>query len=195
MSELTLKVVVPSFDGSQPLTPAVLNALLQGIQITLEGLAGSATISDGAVTTSKIADHAVTPAKLNPSVAGGGLQQDDSAGLSIPSDGITPARVLYGNVALAGSGSTAVDWSTGLSFRTTLTDNWTVSAFTSAKAGQTILIAVQQAAAGGKTVTWTPTIKWRGGATPVLTTTANKKDAFAILFDGVDFLGNYLQNF
>lgn len=195
MSELTLKVVVPSFDGSQPLTPAVLNGLLSGIAISLEGLAGSASISDGAVTTAKLADHAVTPVKLHSSVAGGGgLSLDDTNGLGIPTDGIVPARVKYPPVVLGTSGSVVIDWSAGFTFSSVLTGNITFD-FTGQRDGQRILLAVTQAAAGSKTVSWTPTIKWRAGVPPVMTATANKTDLFALLRIGSAWYGNYSQNY
>jgi hypothetical protein len=193
MSELTLKVVVPNFDGSQPFTDATLNALLQGIAISLEGLAGSATISDGAVVTAKLADHSVTPVKLSPTVAGGGLSADDVTGLSIPSDAITPARLKFNPTTLGTSGAVIIDWSQGFGFNTYLTGNITFD-FSNAKAGQSIRVRVKQAAAGAKTLSWTPTIKWRGGSAPTLTVTADKTDIIDLWFiDGV-YYGMFSQN-
>jgi len=78
--------------------------------------------------------------------------------------------------------SIAIDWSdkTKGKIRTiTLTGNPTIT-FTNAAVGQAILIRLIQDGTGSRTVTW-PTIKWPGGAAPVLTTTASKIDAFLIV--------------
>ena len=54
--------------------------------------------------------------------------------------------------------------------------------------GQKFIIRLTQDGAGSRTVTWFSTIKWAGGVTPTLTTTANKTDVFGFICTSA---GNY----
>lgn len=47
--------------------------------------------------------------------------------------------------------------------------------------GQMFLLTLVQDGSGSRTVTWFETIKWAGGAAPVLTATATKSDSIALL--------------
>lgn len=49
---------------------------------------------------------------------------------------------------------------------------------------QIFLVAITQDATGSRTVTWFSTIKWAGGSTPTLTTTASKRDVFGFIRTG-----------
>lgn len=49
---------------------------------------------------------------------------------------------------------------------------------------QIFLVSLTQDSGGNRTVTWFTTIKWAGGATPTLTTTANKRDTFGFIRTG-----------
>ncbi len=59
----------------------------------------------------------------------------------------------------------------------TLTGNPTL-AVSNVRVGQYFAIELIQDGNGNRTVSWFSTIKWVGGVTPTLTTTANKKDTF-----------------
>jgi hypothetical protein len=59
-------------------------------------------------------------------------------------------------------------------------------------AGQCFMIEIVQDDVGSRTVTWFDTIKWVDGATPVLTTTANKKDTFIFRCTGTDTYDGYI---
>jgi len=50
------------------------------------------------------------------------------------------------------------------------------------------VLRLQQDVTGGRVPTWFTTIKWAGGTTPTLTTTANKADVFGFLCTSA---GNY----
>jgi len=56
-----------------------------------------------------------------------------------------------------------------------------ILALSNADVGQTFVIRLTQDATGSRTVTWFSTIKWVGGVTPTLTTTANKTDVFGFI--------------
>lgn len=49
---------------------------------------------------------------------------------------------------------------------------------------QVFLISLTQDSGGSRTVTWFTTIRWAGGSTPTLTTTANKRDTFGFIRTG-----------
>lgn len=49
---------------------------------------------------------------------------------------------------------------------------------------QKFIVSITQDATGSRTVTWFSTIKWSGGVTPTLTTTANKRDTFGFIRTG-----------
>lgn len=49
---------------------------------------------------------------------------------------------------------------------------------------QKFIVSITQDAVGSRTVTWFSTIRWAGGSTPTLTTTANKRDTFGFIRTG-----------
>ena len=61
-------------------------------------------------------------------------------------------------------------------------------ALSNVDAGQKFIIRLVQDGTGSRTVTWFSTIKWPGGTTPTLTTTANKTDVFGFICTSA---GNY----
>lgn len=60
------------------------------------------------------------------------------------------------------------------------------------KVGQEIWLEITQDATGGRTVTWFSTIRWVDGATPVLSTGANKRDTFIIVVTGSGTYDGYV---
>lgn len=124
----------------------------------------------------------------------GYLTADAAGRAKMADDYLSPAKNLYGDVVLGTTGAVTIDWSLGETFSSVLTGNITLD-FSNTKAGQAILVGVQQSAGGANTVTWTPTIRWRNGSTPVLTATANKRDWFSIVKRGTEFFGNATQNY
>ena len=79
------------------------------------------------------------------------------------------------------------DLDTSSTHTVTLGGNRTL-ALSNADAGQKFIIRLVQDATGSRTVTWFSTIKWAGGVTPTLTTTANKTDVFGFICTSA---GNY----
>jgi len=55
---------------------------------------------------------------------------------------------------------------------------------------KTFTLVLTQDATGARTVTWPANVKWAGGFTPALSTTANKTDVFSFIsYDATNWLG------
>lgn len=104
-----------------------------------------------------------------------------------------PGQYLSARYALTDGATIAVDWNNGNIQTVTLGGNRTFT-FANPADGARYVLVVKQDATGSRTVTW-PTIKWVGGTSPTLTTTANKKDVISIIYDGTDYLGAANLNF
>lgn len=91
-------------------------------------------------------------------------------------------------------GASDIDWSllgfTGGIYTHDLTANKTFT-FSNLSAGQTILVRLTNDASN-YTVTW-PTVKWAGGAAPVMTIGA-KSDIYTFVYDGTDVFGSFVQD-
>lgn len=95
--------------------------------------------------------------------------------------------------ALTDSGTIALDWNNSNVQSVTLGGNRTFT-FANPLTGGRYLIVLKQDGTGSRTVTW-PTIKWQGGVTPTLTTTAGKVDLITLIYDGTDYYGIATANF
>lgn len=90
-------------------------------------------------------------------------------------------------VAASGAAQAIPDVSTDTLNLITLTTNCTFT-FPAAAAGKSLLIALIQDGTGSRTATWPATVKWPGGITPTLTTTAGKLDMFGFTcLDGANW--------
>lgn len=76
----------------------------------------------------------------------------------------------------------------------TLGDNRTL-ALSNSDAGQKFIIKLVQDGTGSRTVTWFSTIKWAGGVTPTLTTTANKADVFGFICTGTNTYDGFVVGY
>lgn len=100
---------------------------------------------------------------------------------------VLPAEELNPTITTDSDGATVTfDLSTSL-HQVTLGGNRTL-ALSNESVGQTFVIRLIQDGTGSRTVTWFSTIKWAGGVTPTLTTTASKVDVFGFI---VTSTGNY----
>lgn len=76
----------------------------------------------------------------------------------------------------------------------TLTGNATITMPT-ATAGKSFILLLKQDGTGSRTVTWS-TVKWPGGTTPTITSTASKQDIFSFFADGTNWYGTTVgQNY
>lgn len=106
-------------------------------------------------------------------VAGLGLGRLDATSAVVAGQGVTGRT--SGTLS---AGSAVIDCVAGNSHRRVLNGNVTTVTLNNAEVGSYHTIELVQDASGTRTVAWTPgsTIIWTGGAAPVLTTTANRKD-------------------
>lgn len=95
--------------------------------------------------------------------------------------------------ALTDGATIALDWNNGNVQSVTLGGNRTFT-FANPKDGGRYMLIIKQDATGSRTLTW-PTIKWQGGTTPTLTTTANKYDIISLVYDGTNYYGTAATNF
>jgi hypothetical protein len=79
-------------------------------------------------------------------------------------------------VVLTDAATIAVDMSTFINARVTLTDNRTLGQPSNTKVGQSGVISIIQDATGSRTLAYHADWKFAGGTDPVLTTTANARD-------------------
>lgn len=105
-----------------------------------------------------------------------------------------PGSQYYSQIKSLTDGATiALDWNDGNVQQVTLGGNRTFT-FANPRKGARYIIIVKQDGTGSRTVTW-PTIKWAGGSTPTLTTTASKKDVITLVYDyDGDYLGSAVLN-
>jgi hypothetical protein len=71
----------------------------------------------------------------------------------------------------------------------TLAGNRTLS-ITNAVANTYYQLTITQDATGSRTLTW-PTIKWKGGTAPTLTTAGGSYDIITLWYNGTNYYGNY----
>jgi hypothetical protein len=77
----------------------------------------------------------------------------------------------------------------------TLTGNCTFT-FPTATAGRSFFLLLRQDATGNRTVTWPAAVRWPGGTTPTITSTALRQDKYVFTADGTNWYGsNAGQNY
>lgn len=91
-------------------------------------------------------------------------------------------------VSASGAAVTLPDVTINTLHRITLTANCAITLPTPAP-GKSFTVVLVQDGTGSRTVTWNGTIKWPGGTTPTLTTTASKEDVITFLCTNVSWLG------
>lgn len=112
-------------------------------------------------------------------------------GISSEKNIVSGGQIL--SVAATLGSATEIDWNTGNVQIVALTAAKTLTFANPVEGGSYILI-VQQDSIGSRLVTW-PTIKWKAGTAPTLTTTANKHDIITLLYAGGAYYGIATLNF
>lgn len=186
----------------------VVKRLVKGSALTAAEGDNNLALIDQALGDLSAAPTSPAPDNVTIEVSGGAYQLKD-AGISsgIPSskygagsvlaaamgaDAILPVSVKSGATSVASAGGNAtIDWSLGFSFYGTLTEN-TTYAFSNTKDGQSISIAITQAASV-KTVTW-PSVKWSGGVAPTMSVGSGKVDVYTFIKVNGVFYGAVLAN-
>jgi hypothetical protein len=119
------------------------------------------------------------------SIANGGTGSTTVAAAAVA---LTPVAVNLGNL----TGTVNINWASGTHFYGTLTAN-TIFTFSNAYSGGTIVVRVYQTGTNAFTVTW-PTISWRGGSAPTMTTGTAAHDTTTIDYQNSTYDGSSLQN-
>ncbi len=109
---------------------------------------------------------------------------------------ITAERAITSEEGTVTAGATiTLNWDDGNQQYLSLTSNSVVTAFSNNTTGQTLRLVVCQDATGGRTFTFSPTIKWSGGTVPTQTSTLNKCDVYSFIQTTAGTLGSFNQNF
>ena len=87
--------------------------------------------------------------------------------------------------ALTDGATIAVDWNNGTVQSVTLGGNRTFT-FANGQDGGRYILIIKQDGTGSRTATWPVSVRWGGGLSPVLTTTATKTDYIGFIYNGVD---------
>lgn len=100
-----------------------------------------------------------------------------------------------GQQAITCADSVTIDWSLGSTAYMTF-DRATVAVTLSNPVnGQVYRFLVQQDGTGGRTLTWSTTVKWRGGSAPTLSTGANAIDILTLVYINGTWYGDVALNF
>ena len=140
------------------------------------------------------------------SIAGGGTGAGTLAGASIVTytgtETLTnktltnPTVTNYVETPYSANSSTAITLAltNGTVQIITLTGNATITMPT-ATSGKSFIMFLKQDATGSRTVTWS-TVKWAGGTTPTITSTASRQDILSFFADGTNWYGAVIsQNY
>lgn len=122
-----------------------------------------------------------------------GTGGDTLANSSVTIDGygtLTTAGQIGASVnVIASSGSSLdINWNNANIQRITLDANCAIT-FSNPVAGFSYLLILVQDSGGSKLVSSWPTIKWRGGTPPTLSTAGNAIDMISLVYDGTNYYG------
>lgn len=113
--------------------------------------------------------------------------------MNITGNMVVTGQYVSKRFALTDGGTIALNWNNGNDQSVTIAGNRTFT-FANPIDGGRYLIKLKQDATGSRTITW-PTITWKGGTAPTLTTTANKTDFIYLYYDGTSYFGSSDLNF
>jgi hypothetical protein len=119
----------------------------------------------------------------------------DDSGYAALNAGITTAtritvagQYVSSEFALTDGTTIALNWNNGNVQTVTLGGNRTFT-FANPINGGRYMIILTQDATGSRTITW-PTVKWRGGVAPTLTTAAGRADIITFVYAGGSYYGD-----
>ena len=97
---------------------------------------------------------------------------------------------VYSLIENKGNSGTSlnVNWNDSNIQTITLNDNVTLT-FSNPKAGSTYQLIITQDGVGGRSINW-PTIIWKDGTAPTLSTNPNSKNVILFTYDGTSYLGH-----
>lgn len=193
--EAKIDTIYSEFNGSISNANISASAAIAYSKLNLSGGILNADISgSAAIAYSKLN---LTGAIVNGDLAGS-IAATQISGTAVTLSGsqtLTGAKTFAKTVQTitAGTdGSTITfDLSLGNVHTVTLGGNRTL-ALSNGSTGQAFVIRLLQDGTGSRTVTWFSTIKWPGGVTPTLTTTASKADMFGFITTGTNTYDGFI---
>ncbi len=167
---------------------------------TLSGNASTATALASNPSDCSSGQYA-TAIAANGNLSCGTIPVADVTGAAPAASPAFTTQVTFGNYHLEpsevddGNSSTAdtIDWSTGSAHKSTLTGNVTYT-FSNPVTGGAYVLKILTGA-GSFSTTWPGNVKWPGGITPTITSTAARLDLVNLYYDGTNYYGSYTQNY
>lgn len=109
---------------------------------------------------------------------------------------LDPSRYLDGREqAITCADSVTIDWSLGATARMTFDRDTVALTFSGGANGKVFRLLLKQSSGGSDTITWSTTIKWRGGVAPTLSTAGNAIDILTFVYINGGWYGDAALNF
>lgn len=189
------RVRVSGFTGdtANNILVGTITALTAG-KMTIGGTDGDVIVDDAAGESVTISKWVTRRASVDDIAAAGAVTFADAADYRTGTETnevLSPGAVwdAADYVALSDSGGNiAVDLSTGINFTMTMDGDYTLSAVSNGKPGQTGVIVLTQDGTGTQTLAYNAAWKFAGGADPTLSTAAGAVDLlfYQVLPNGTD---------
>lgn len=122
-----------------------------------------------------------------------GSTTDPTEALNVTGNAVVAGQYVSTAFAITDGAGFAVNWNNGNVQYVTIQANRTPT-FSNPKQGGRYILIVIQGSGGSKLITW-PTIKWRGGTAPTLTTTAGKADIITLIYANGSYYGDASLNY
>jgi hypothetical protein len=145
------------------------NSTITGTLTALTGLTSSGTAALATVTAS-----ATITAGTGLTVTTGNLTMSGGQAMA--------KRVDHSNMGA----TETLDFDAGNIHRGIMDANYTFT-LSNPRSGGVYTIELLQDATGSRTATWPAAVKWEGGTTPTLTTTASRKDVVILYYNGTNY--------
>lgn len=113
--------------------------------------------------------------------------------LNVTGNSAISGQAYSGDFAITDGAGFTVNWNNGNTQYVTIQANRTPT-FSNPKNGSTYRLRIIQGTGGSKLITW-PTITWRGGTAPTLTTTAGKQDIIVLVYSNGTYFGDASLNY
>lgn len=122
-----------------------------------------------------------------------GSSTDPTSALTVTGNSSISGQHNAGDFAITDGAGFNVDWNNGNTQYITVAANRTPT-FSNPKNGAAYRLRIIQGSGGSKLITW-PTVTWRGGTAPTLTTTAGKQDIIVFVYSNGTYFGDASLNY
>lgn len=122
-----------------------------------------------------------------------GSTTDPTEALVVTGNTVTTGQQNAGDFQITDGAGFNVNWNNGNTQYVTIADNRTPT-FSNPKNGARYLLRIIQGGGGSKLITW-PTVTWRGGTAPTLTTTNGKQDLITLIYSNGVYYGDASLNY